>query len=133
MYLTGSAITHTPLLYALLKEAFRQHDVVPEPPLVSEITHVALAFMRPGAFNQPDPSSWPLFTTVETARSQFSPGTAIVVAIGGWGDSEGFENAAKTQSGRKLFAKNVRAMVEATGADGTFQPLDPGFGFLINS
>ena len=91
---------------------------MPEKSLVSEITHVALAFMSPATFNQVEPSSWPLFTTVETARSQFSRGTAIMVAIGGWGDTEGFEVAAATEGGRKLFARNVKSMVEATGADG---------------
>lgn len=74
--------------------------------------------MRPGTFNQPEQSSWPLFTTVEKARSHFAPGTVIMVAIGGWGDTEGFSLAAATESNRKLFAQNIKNMVEATGADG---------------
>ena len=41
-----------------------------------------------------------------------------MVAIGGWGDTEGFEVAARTESSRKLFARNVGRMVEETGADG---------------
>ena len=81
---------------------------------------MALAFMRPGIFNQAKPSSWPLFTTVETVRSKFSTGTAVMVAIGGWGDTEAFSYAAKTESGRKLFARNIKAMVEAIGADGIY-------------
>jgi GH18 family chitinase len=91
--------------------------VVPEPDLVSEITHVALAFMRSSTFNQVEPSEWPLFTTVEKARSQFAKETAIMVAIGGWGDG-GFAQAAATESSRSLFASNVRKMVDFTGADG---------------
>ena len=74
--------------------------------------------MRPGTFNQPEPSSWPLFTTVEIARSKFALGTAVMVAVGGWGDTEGFSVAAASERSRKLFARNVKAMVEATGADG---------------
>lgn len=74
--------------------------------------------MRPAVFNQEEPSSFPLFTTVEKVRSQFSRGTAIMVAIGGWGDTEGFEVAAATEGGRRLFAKNLKRMVEVTGADG---------------
>ena len=74
--------------------------------------------MRSHVFNQPNPTSWPMFTTVEKARSKFAPSTAIMVAIGGWGDVEGFEVAAKTQTGRELFAKNVKKMVDETGADG---------------
>lgn len=41
-----------------------------------------------------------------------------MVAIGGWGDVSGFEEAAKTEEGRERWAKNVRVMVERTGADG---------------
>lgn len=98
----------------------RQHNVVPEASLVSEITHVALAFMSPATFNSPDVSDWPLFTTVEKVRSHFAKGTTVMVAIGGWGDTKGFSEAAATESSRRLFSKNVQAMVEQTGADGRF-------------
>lgn len=74
--------------------------------------------MRPGIFNQPQPTSWPLFTTVEKVRQGFAPGTKVMVAIGGWGDTQGFSEGAGTIEGRKLFAGNVGKMVEAVGADG---------------
>ena len=87
--------------------------------MVHAISHVALAFMRSSVFNQePTPTEWPLFTTVETVRPQFAPMTSIMVAIGGWGDTQGFEVAAATEQSRKLFAGNVKAMVDFTGADG---------------
>jgi GH18 family chitinase len=79
---------------------------------------VELAFMQSSIFNELEPSEFPLFTDVETVRSQFAFGTAVMVAIGGWGDTEGFSKAAATESSRKLFAKNVKAMVDSTGADG---------------
>lgn len=41
-----------------------------------------------------------------------------MVAIGGWGDSTGFETAAKDSESRKHWASQVEAMVDATGADG---------------
>ena len=116
MYLTGFALI--PLGYVLRSCIDSQHNVVPAKSLVSDITHVALAFMSSATFNQVEPSSWPLFTTVETARSQFSDGTAIMVAIGGWGNTAGFEIAAATETTRKRFAHNVKRMVDATGADG---------------
>lgn len=47
----------------------------------------------------PDVSDWPLFTRVEKVRTQFAEGTKVVVAIGGWGDSEGFEEAAQSEEG----------------------------------
>ena len=41
-----------------------------------------------------------------------------MVAIGGWGDTEGFSVAAASESSRKLFARNIKTMMDATGADG---------------
>ena len=96
----------------------RQHDIIPEKPLVSRVTHVALAFMRSEVFNVPDQREWPLFTTIDEVRPKFKDGTKIQVAIGGWGNTDGFSQAAKTEESRKLFAANVKAMLDATGADG---------------
>jgi GH18 family chitinase len=74
--------------------------------------------MQSSTFNEVQPSKFPLFANVERVRSEFAPGTSIMVAIGGWGDTGGFSKAAATESSRKLFAKNVKAMVDDTGADG---------------
>ncbi|KAH6609058.1 glycoside hydrolase family 18 protein [Trichoderma cornu-damae] len=97
-----------------------QHDVVPSDGyLVDAITHVILAFMRSDVFNAPKtPSEFPLFTTVDKVRRQFKTGTKIMVAIGGWGDSAGFEEAARDDSSRKRWASKVKAMVDLTRADG---------------
>lgn len=40
-----------------------------------------------------------------------------MLAIGGWGNIEGLEIAAATETTRKLFAHNVKLMVDTTGAD----------------
>ncbi|KAF1957286.1 42 kDa endochitinase-like protein [Byssothecium circinans] len=95
-----------------------QHNVVPEPSLVENITHVALAFMRSETFNVPNQTAWDLFTTVSEVRSKFPNSAKIMVAIGGWGNTDGFSTAAKTAESRDLFAQNVARMVEQTGADG---------------
>ena len=95
----------------------RQHQVIPNPELVSEVTHVAIAFMPSSIFNEKGASKWPLFTTVEEVRPKFAEGTKIMIAIGGWGDT-GFSKATETVNTRRLFANNVKAMVDATGADG---------------
>jgi GH18 family chitinase len=100
--------------------ATRQHNVVPEQSLVANITDVALAFMRSNTFNVPEQHDWPLFTTIDEVRSKFAKGTIVQVAIGGWGDTDGFSTAAKTEGSRKLFASNVKAMLDTTGADGMF-------------
>ncbi len=74
--------------------------------------------MRSEVFNVPSQDEWPLFTTVAEVRPKFKSGTKIQVAIGGWGNTEGFSVAAKTNESRKLFAQNIKAMIDATGADG---------------
>ncbi|KFY08854.1 hypothetical protein V492_05849, partial [Pseudogymnoascus sp. VKM F-4246] len=97
-----------------------QHNIVPDASLVSEITHVALAFMTPAVFNQPDPATatFPFFTTVDAIRSKFAAGTKVMIAIGGWGDTKGFSVGAATDESRNLFAQNIKQMVASTGADG---------------
>jgi len=74
--------------------------------------------MRSEVFNQAQPSEWSLFTTVSETRTKFAKGTAIMVAIGGWGNTDGFSEAAKSETSRELFARNVKAMIDSTGADG---------------
>lgn len=74
--------------------------------------------MRPLLFNDPNPTSWPMFTTVEIARKKFAAGTPMMVAIGGWGDTDGFSVGAKSDESRKLFARNIKKMIDDTGADG---------------
>lgn len=75
--------------------------------------------MNSDTFNVDEtPDKWPLFTTVSDVRARFSPSAKVMVAIGGWGDSKGFEKACETEKHRQLWTKQVRAMVDATGADG---------------
>ncbi|KAI0810093.1 glycoside hydrolase family 18 protein [Xylaria sp. FL0064] len=112
---TSSATTMRNIVYLT-----GQHPVVPEDAsLRAPITHVALAFMNSDTFNREDnSSSWPIFMSIEEARSKFEPGTKIMVAIGGWGDTSGFDTAARTEESRARFARNVASMVRDTGADG---------------
>ncbi|KAJ6782108.1 hypothetical protein PWT90_08397 [Aphanocladium album] len=97
-----------------------QHNVIPEDvQLRKEITHVVLAFVRSEMFNVESPHpDYPLFTSVKEVREKFPPTTKILVAIGGWGNSLGFEEAALDDASRKRWTRNVKHMVETTGADG---------------
>lgn len=75
--------------------------------------------MRSDVFNVDEtPDEFPLFTTVEQVRLQFAPSTKVTVAIGGWGDNDGWEVAARNRSSRKRWAGQVAAMVDVVGADG---------------
>lgn len=83
--------------------------------------------MGPSTFNAQNVTDWPLFTTVDEVRRKFPTGTAVMVAIGGWGDTQGFSEAAATEESRKVFAQNVKKMVDQTGADGiAFLPISHG-------
>jgi GH18 family chitinase len=75
--------------------------------------------MRSEFFNvDKKPDEYPLFTSVSDVRGRFPNHTKLMVAIGGWGDTKGFEEAAKTEFSRKRWARQVAAMVAATEADG---------------
>ncbi|RBA10631.1 hypothetical protein FPRO05_05220 [Fusarium proliferatum] len=96
-----------------------QHDIVPSKSELQDVSHVILAFMRSETFNVDNkPQDYPLFTSVSDVRKRFPGGTKVMVAIGGWGDTQGFEEAAKNETTRKRWARQVAAMVTATGADG---------------
>ncbi|SPO06161.1 related to extracellular chitinase [Cephalotrichum gorgonifer] len=95
-----------------------QHVVIPDYALTRHITHVALAFMNSGVFNEEPPQEWSLFTTIPSIRPKFHPGTKFLVAIGGWGDTAGFDVAAESEDSRVRWARNVAQMVEDMEADG---------------
>ncbi|KAL5454043.1 hypothetical protein PMIN06_005146 [Paraphaeosphaeria minitans] len=95
-----------------------QHPIIPSPPLVKDVTHVAMAFMRSEIFNEPDRDNWPIFTSVEETREKFAKDTKIMIAIGGWGNEDGFREAARSEYDRRQWAEGVRKMVEKTDADG---------------
>ncbi|KAH7018493.1 chitinase 18-4 [Microdochium trichocladiopsis] len=97
-----------------------QHEIFPGDTQTAPVTHVAMSFMRPHVFNRPEGShDWPaMWQTVEATRAQFRDGVKVLIAIGGWGDTEGFSDAARTAEGQKRWAANVAAMVKDTGADG---------------
>ncbi|KAH8906391.1 glycoside hydrolase [Coniochaeta sp. PMI_546] len=98
-----------------------QHPDAPDLDQLRHVSHVILAFMGSSLFNEPGRTEWPLFggsTDVSRIRAHFLPGTKILVAIGGWGDTFGFSAAALDEQSRKDFAENVARMVFTTGADG---------------
>lgn len=75
--------------------------------------------MRSDIFNvDGTPSEFSLFTTVDTVRAKFDAGTKVSVAIGGWGDWEGFAEGSKDDRSRRRWARQVAAMIDVTGADG---------------
>ena len=79
-----------------------------------------MCFMRSDVFNVAEGThDWPtMWQTVKQTRAHFREGVKVLIAIGGWGDTEGFSEGAKTAESRNRWAANVAAMVKDTGADG---------------
>ncbi|KAJ5565851.1 hypothetical protein N7535_007489 [Penicillium sp. DV-2018c] len=80
------------------------------------IDYAVMGFAPSKTFNSG--SSFTPFESPDNMRKRFSPDTKLMIAIGGWGDTEGFTQAAKTEASRQTYAKNVAAMLESTGFDG---------------
>ncbi|KAF4337958.1 extracellular chitinase [Fusarium beomiforme] len=96
-----------------------QHDVLPPKRTLQDVTHVIMAFMRSETFNVDDDlHDYPMFTSVSDIHKRLPDETKVMIAIGGWGDTKGFEEAARNGTTRKRWARQVAAMVTATGADG---------------
>lgn len=91
--------------------------------------------MHSDIFNSDDtPAEFPLFTTIQDVRSKFVLGTKVTVAIGGWGDNDGFSVAARSDASRRRWAKHVAAMVEQLGADGIDIDWEyPGYDHPVNA
>jgi hypothetical protein len=117
----GKNSIHDQTLVAL--NSYPQRNVVPEPALVSEITHVSLAFISPSfdTSKPPSPTSFDtFFTDVDGIRAKFLKGTKVLWILGGWGYTKSFR-VSRTEEIRRLFAKKKKkkkkkkAVLDATG------------------
>lgn len=61
---------------------------------------------------------------ISTIRSEFE-NAKVMIAVGGWGDTIGFSQAAKDETAIQKFANDIKTMLATTGADGVgkFAPL----------
>lgn len=57
------------------------------------------------------------FMEISKVRAMFDNGTQIGVALGGWGDTDGFGAGAKTETSRKQYAQNIAIMSQKLGLD----------------
>jgi len=95
-----------------------QHQHVPPLEQVRHVTHVSVAFVDRQSVVEPGNPNYSPWINVTELRQQFMPGTKILLAIGGWGETWLFPWAARDQKRREAFAENVDRMVTAFGADG---------------
>ncbi|KAL2073872.1 hypothetical protein VTL71DRAFT_11198 [Oculimacula yallundae] len=90
---------------------------LPNRTVTAGIDTVIMAFANSSLFVSPAGTYKP-FEPVSTMRSRFDDGTKVMVALGGWGDTDGFTAGAATAESRADFAKNVANMINTLGFDG---------------
>lgn len=93
-------------------------DGLPGSNTTQGITHAIMGFAKSTDFNTDSGSSFQPFEPVETMRKRLAPDTKVLIAIGGWGDTEGFSTGAKDEASRERYAKNVAKMLDSNGFDG---------------
>lgn len=96
-YATNSTYPHTAIVY-------------------NKLTHIAHAFARPNADGSLSMDSWFLYPELVTAAHQH--GVKIVVALGGWGNSDGFSPMAANPDTRATFVSNIINFCLTHGYDG---------------
>lgn len=57
------------------------------------------------------------FMPLTDVRALFDNGTKVCIAIGGWGDTEGFRIGAASEESRTLYANNVASLLDTHGFD----------------
>jgi chitinase len=93
--------------------SFRWHPTRPtNPEDRAGIDHVVLAFAMANATAAFQPK-----VPISTWRSEY-PNAKMMIAVGGWGDDEGFLQTSQTDAAIQQFAAGVATMLTNTGADG---------------
>lgn len=96
----------------------RYHNLsLPDPSLVSEVTHAVVAFATPETFlDSANTSTWQLFETVDSVKRRFSPNTKVCLSIGGWGSNVGFEKGS-LPANQASYANNVASVIQRLNFD----------------
>ncbi|KAF2714359.1 carbohydrate-binding module family 18 protein [Pleomassaria siparia CBS 279.74] len=110
---TSTSTTSSPFPVTKAHCSPRWHPTRPiKPEDRAGIDHVVLAFATANAT-----ASYSPVVPISTIRNEF-PNAKVMIAIGGWGDTAGFTEATRTDSGIAKFASDVKTMLVNTGADG---------------
>jgi chitinase len=91
---------------------------LPNKTVTAGIDHVITAFANSSLFTTSPARIYTPFENLTKVRSRFDNGTKVLIAIGGWGDTEGFRIGAATEESRALYAANVASMIKEHGFDG---------------
>lgn len=89
----------------------------PNKTMTAGINYVITAFANSSLFTTTPAGTYTPFMDLAKVRAMFDQGTKVCMAIGGWGDNAGFDQALRNASTTKLFAKNVAATLDRLGYD----------------
>ncbi|KAK7749568.1 hypothetical protein SLS53_000144 [Cytospora paraplurivora] len=102
--------------YAVYFDQYHR-DILPDKAMTAGITHVITAFANSSLFTTEPVGNYTPFLEIPTVRALFDNGTKVCLAIGGWGDTEGFRAGAAAKETRDLYARNVAATLDQHGFD----------------
>lgn len=91
--------------------------VLPNKTMTAGITHAITAFANSSLFTTDPVGEYTPFMELSEVRALFDNGTQLCMAIGGWGDTEGFRAGAATEESRALYAKNIATTLDTLGYD----------------
>ncbi|KAI1408810.1 glycoside hydrolase family 18 protein [Hypoxylon sp. FL1857] len=96
--------------------------ILPGKNVTAGITHVIMAFANSSLFVPETAGPYVPFKPVSEVRAMFDNGTQIGIALGGWGDTDGFSRGVVSDESRKAYAQNVAKM--ANDLDFDFVDID---------
>lgn len=85
--------------------------------MTAGITHAITAFANSSLFASEPAGNYTPFMELSEVRALFDNSTKLCMAIGGWGDTEGFRLGAATEESRALYAKNIATTLDTLGYD----------------
>ncbi|KAL1954185.1 hypothetical protein VTO42DRAFT_1541 [Malbranchea cinnamomea] len=77
-----------------------------------------MAFANSTYFTTNPATPYEPFKPISEIRSMFSPDAKLLIAIGGWGDTQGLSLGATNKTTQELYARNVAEMLKTHGFDG---------------
>ncbi|KAJ0104232.1 hypothetical protein J7T55_001719 [Diaporthe amygdali] len=114
--LADAATVASALRYVMYYDQYHNLSL-PDPSIVSEVTHAVVAFAPCDTFlDNANSSSWQPFETVQSVKTRFSSKAKICLSIGGWGSNTGFEKGS-IPANQASYANNIASVVQRLGFD----------------
>ncbi|KAL1850957.1 hypothetical protein Daus18300_012748 [Diaporthe australafricana] len=114
--LADAAAAASALRYVMYYDQYHNLSL-PDPSVVSEVTHAVVAFAACDTFlDSAKSASWQPFEPIQSVKNRFSPNVKVCLSIGGWGSNTGFEKGS-IPANQASYAKNIASVVQRLGFD----------------